>query len=163
MEDTLITIQVDMFLAERFDMSYIDEKGEKRRPYIIHRSSIGCYERTMALMIEKFAGAFPVWCSPTQVKILALTDRNVEVCKDIAKKLKAAGIRCEVDSRSETIGYKIRGAQQEKIPYMLIVGDKDVEANVVSVRRRGEGDLGQMPLATFIDKILDDVSTFRLD
>lgn len=162
-EDTLITIQVDMFLAERFDMSYIDEKGEKRRPYIIHRSSIGCYERTMALMIEKFAGAFPVWCSPTQVKVLALTDRNVEACKDIAKKLKAAGIRCEVDSRSETIGYKIRGAQQEKIPYMLIVGDKDVEANVVSVRRRGEGDLGQMPLATFIDKILDDVSTFRLD
>lgn len=162
-EDTLITIQVDMFLAERFDMTYIDEKGEKRRPYIIHRSSIGCYERTMALMIEKFAGAFPVWCSPTQVKILALTDRNVEVCKDIAKKLKAAGIRCEVDSRSETIGYKIRGAQQEKIPYMLIVGDKDVEANVVSVRRRGEGDLGQMPLATFIDKILNDISTFRLD
>lgn len=162
-EDTLITIQVDMFLAERFDMSYIDEKGEKRRPYIIHRSSIGCYERTMALMIEKFAGAFPVWCSPTQVKVLALTDRNVEACKDIAKKLKAAGIRCEVDSRSETIGYKIRGAQQEKIPYMLIVGDKDIEANVVSVRRRGEGDLGQMPLATFIDKILDDVSTFRLD
>ena len=162
-EDTLITIQVDMFLAERFDMSYIDEKGEKRRPYIIHRSSIGCYERTMALMIEKFAGAFPVWCSPTQVKILALTDRNVEVCKDIAKKLKAAGIRCEVDSRSETIGYKIRGAQQEKIPYMLIVGDKDVEANVVSVRRRGEGDLGQMPLATFIDKVLNDISTFRLD
>ena len=162
-EDTLITIQVDMFLAERFDMSYIDEKGEKRRPYIIHRSSIGCYERTMALMIEKFAGAFPVWCSPTQVKILALTDRNVEVCKDIAKKLKAAGIRCEVDSRSETIGYKIRGAQQEKIPYMLIIGDKDVEANVVSVRRRGEGDLGQMPLATFIDKVLNDISTFRLD
>ena len=162
-EDTLITIQVDMFLAERFDMSYIDEKGEKRRPYIIHRSSIGCYERTMALMIEKFAGAFPVWCSPTQVKILALTDRNVEVCKDIAKKLKAAGIRCEVDSRSETIGYKIRGAQQEKIPYMLIVGDKDVEANVVSVRRRGEGDLGQMPLSEFIDKVLNDISTFRLD
>ena len=162
-EDTLITIQVDMFLAERFDMSYIDEKGEKRRPYIIHRSSIGCYERTMALMIEKFAGAFPVWCSPTQVKILALTDRNVEVCKDIAKKLKAAGIRCEVDSRSETIGYKIRGAQQEKIPYMLIIGDKDVEANVVSVRRRGEGDLGQMPLSEFIDKILNDISTFRLD
>lgn len=162
-EDTLITIQVDMFLAERFDMSYIDEKGEKRRPYIIHRSSIGCYERTMALMIEKFAGAFPVWCSPTQVKILALTDRNVEVCKDIAKKLKAAGIRCEVDSRSETIGYKIRGAQQEKIPYMLIIGDKDVEANVVSVRRRGEGDLGQMPLSEFIDKVLNDVSTFRLD
>ena len=162
-EDTLITIQVDMFLAERFDMTYIDEKGEKRRPYIIHRSSIGCYERTMALMIEKFAGAFPVWCSPTQVKILALTDRNVEVCKDIAKKLKAAGIRCEVDSRSETIGYKIRGAQQEKIPYMLIVGDKDVEANVVSVRRRGEGDLGQMPLSEFIDKVLNDISTFRLD
>ena len=162
-EDTLITIQVDMFLAERFDMTYIDEKGEKRRPYIIHRSSIGCYERTMALMIEKFAGAFPVWCSPTQVKILALTDRNVEVCKDIAKKLKAAGIRCEVDSRSETIGYKIRGAQQEKIPYMLIIGDKDVEANVVSVRRRGEGDLGQMPLSEFIDKVLNDISTFRLD
>ena len=162
-EDTIITIQVDMFLAENFDMSYVDENGEKKRPYIIHRSSIGCYERTMALMIEKFAGAFPVWLSPVQVRVISLTDRNVEECKKINEKLRSMGIRAEVDSRNETVGYKIRSAQLEKIPYMLIIGDKEAEKNVVAVRRRGGVVMGEMSLMEFAEKVLDDVATKRLD
>ncbi len=162
-EDTIITIQVDMFLAENFDMSFVDENGEKKRPYIIHRSSIGCYERTMALMIEKFAGAFPVWLSPVQVKVISLTDRTVDECKAISEKLKAMGIRAEVDARSETVGYKIRSAQLEKIPYMLIIGDKEVDSNVVAVRRRGGVVMGEMSLMEFAEKVLDDVATKRLD
>lgn len=155
-EDTLITIQIDMFLAERFDMSYIDEKGEKVRPYIIHRSSIGCYERTMALLLEKYAGALPVWLSPTQVKVLSLTDRTADIAKETADKLNAAGLRAECDLRNEKIGYKIREAQLEKIPYMLIIGDKDVENNVVSVRSRKEGDLGTMSYEQFFMKIKEE-------
>ncbi len=162
-EDTLITIQVDMFLAENFDMSYIDENGEKRRPYILHRTSMGCYERTIALLIEKFAGAFPVWMSPEQVRVLCLTDRTRAVSDEIACKLRGAGIRVEVDSRSETVGYKIRAAQLDKVPYMLIIGDKEVEEGVVSVRRRGEGDLGKMTLGDFLVKIADDIDSKRLD
>ena len=162
-EDTIITVQVDMFLAENFDMSYIDENGEKKRPYIIHRSSIGCYERTMALMIEKFAGAFPVWASPVQVKVISLTDRTVEECNKIQEKLRAMGIRAEVDARSETVGYKIRSAQLEKVPYMLIIGDKEVEKGVVAVRRRGGVVMGEMSFAEFAEKVLDDVATKRLD
>ena len=152
-EDTLITIQIDMFLAERFDMSYIDENGNKARPYIIHRSSIGCYERTMALILEKYAGALPVWLSPTQVRVLSLTDRTADKVKEITDKLNAAGLRAESDLRNEKIGYKIREAQLEKIPYMLIVGDKDVENGVVSVRSRDKGDLGVMTYADFFAKI----------
>ena len=155
-EDTLITIQIDMFLAERFDMSYIDEKGEKVRPYIIHRSSIGCYERTMALLLEKYAGALPVWLSPTQVKVLSLTDRTADIAKETADKLNEAGLRAECDLRNEKIGYKIREAQLEKIPYMLIIGDKDVENNVVSVRSRKEGDLGTMSYEQFFMKIKEE-------
>ena len=162
-EDTIITVQVDMFLAENFDMSYIDENGEKKRPYIIHRSSIGCYERTMALMIEKFAGAFPVWASPVQVKVISLTDRTVEECNKIQEKLRAMGIRAEVDARSETVGYKIRSAQLEKVPYMLIIGDKEVEKGVVAVRRRGGVVMGEMSFIEFAEKVLDDVATKRLD
>ncbi|MDE7216173.1 MAG: threonine--tRNA ligase [Clostridia bacterium] len=162
-EDTIITVQVDMFLAENFDMSYIDENGEKKRPYIIHRSSIGCYERTMALMIEKFAGAFPVWASPVQVKVISLTDRTVDECNKINEKLRAMGIRAEVDARSETVGYKIRSAQLEKVPYMLIIGDKEVEKGVVAVRRRGGVVMGEMSFAQFAEKVLDDVATKRLD
>ncbi len=162
-EDTIITVQVDMFLAENFDMSYIDENGEKRRPYIIHRSSIGCYERTMALLIEKYAGAFPVWISPVQVKILSLTDRTIDECNKIKEKLRVMGIRAEVDARSETVGYKIRAAQLEKVPYMLIIGDKEVENGVVAVRRRGGVVMGEMKLAEFAEKVLDDVATKRLD
>ncbi len=162
-EDTIITVQVDMFLAENFDMTYIDENGEKRRPYIIHRSSIGCYERTIALLIEKYAGAFPVWIAPTQVKILSLTDRTVEKAEEIARQLEAFGIRSETDTRSETVGYKIRSAQLEKVPYMLVVGDKEAEKGVVSVRRRGEGVLGEMTLADFRDRVLKEVADRRLD
>lgn len=152
-EDTIITIQIDMFLAERFDMSYVDEKGEKVRPYIIHRTSMGCYERTMALLLEKYAGALPLWLSPTQVRVLSLTDRTADKAKELADKLTYDGFRAESDLRNEKIGYKIREAQLEKIPYMLIIGDKDVENGVVSVRSRKEGDLGAMTYEEFVAKI----------
>ena len=143
-EDTLITIQLDFAASRSFDMTYIDENGEKQYPFIIHRSSIGCYERTLALLIEKYAGAFPFWICPVQVKVMALTDRTAEYAKTIVEKLKLNGIRAEADIRNEKIGYKIREAQLEKIPYMIIVGDKEQEDNTVSVRSRKEGDLGVM-------------------
>lgn len=162
-EDTIITVQVDMFLAENFDMSYVDEKGEKCRPFIIHRTSIGCYERTMALLIEKFAGAFPLWIAPTQVKVISLTDRNEESANKFAKELNKYGIRTEVDARSETVGYKIRNAQLEKVPYMIVIGDKEAETGVLSVRRRGEGVIGEMSLRDFIDRLLDEIDKKRLD
>ena len=162
-EDTLITVQVDMFLAENFDMTYIDESGEKRRPYIIHRSSIGCYERTLALLIEKYAGAFPVWLAPTQIKVASLTDRNAQKAREVTNALKAAGLRAEEDTRNETLGYKIRSWQMEKVPYMLIIGDKETEENVVAVRRRGEGDKGKMTLSDFIAAVKADVESKRLD
>ncbi|MDE7394581.1 MAG: threonine--tRNA ligase, partial [Clostridiales bacterium] len=157
-EDTIITIQVDMFLAERFDMFYIDQNGEKQRPYILHRSSLGCYERTIAMLIEKYAGAFPLWISPTQVKVLSLTQRNAEKAVEIAEQLKAAGIRTEIDNRNEKIGYKIREAQMEKVPYMVIIGDKETEANCVSVRGRKDGDLGQMSLDALLTKLNDEIA-----
>ena len=157
-EDTIITIQVDMFLAERFDMSYIDQNGEKQRPYIIHRSSLGCYERTIAMLIEKYAGAFPLWLSHTQVKVLSLTERNAAAAAQIAEKLQAAGIRTEVDNRNEKIGYKIREAQIEKVPYMVIIGDKETEANCVAVRSRKDGDLGQMSFEAFLAKLADEIA-----
>lgn len=162
-EDTLITIQVDMFLAERFDMSYVDENGDKKRPYIIHRTSIGCYERTMALIIEKFAGAFPLWMAPTQVKLLCLTDRTKEYASQVEKKLTRAGIRCEIDARNETIGYKIRAARNEKVPYFVVLGDQEVANNELSVTRRKDGDLGKMSIPDFIDRVLDEVESKRLD
>ncbi len=152
-EDTLITIQIDMFLAERFDMSYIDENGNKARPYIIHRTSMGCYERTMALLLEKYAGALPLWLSPTQVRVLALTERTADKAKELELMLDKMGFRVESDLRNEKIGYKIREAQLEKIPYMLIIGDKDVENNVVSIRSHKEGDLGTMSFEDFVSKI----------
>lgn len=157
-EDTIITIQVDLFLAENFDMVYIDANGEKKRPYIIHRSSIGCYERTMAMLIEKYAGAFPLWLSPTQVKVLSLTDRTMKNADEIVRKLNNFGIRAEADNRSEKIGYKIREAQMEKVPYMLIVGDKEVENNVVAVRERKDGDLGQMTFEDITAKLLSEIA-----
>ena len=162
-EDTIITVQVDMFLAENFDMSYVDENGEKRRPYIIHRTSIGCYERTIALLIEKFAGAFPLWIAPTQVKVISLTDRNAASAKAISDKLYGYGIRTEVDDRSETVGYKIRSAQLEKVPYMIVIGDKEAETGVLSVRRRGEGVIGEMRLDDFIARLLKEIAEKRLD
>ncbi|MEG1536137.1 MAG: threonine--tRNA ligase, partial [Clostridia bacterium] len=162
-EDTLITVQVDMFLAENFDMTYVDENGERRRPYIIHRTSIGCYERTIALLIEKYAGAFPLWMSPNQVKVLCLTDRTIDKCKEYVEKLRAVGIRAEIDARSETVGKKIRDAQLEKTPYMLIIGDKEIDENVVAVRRRAEGDLGKMTFADFQNRVLEEIASKRLD
>lgn len=156
--DTLLTIQVDMFLAERFDMTYVDENGEKKTPYIIHRSSIGCYERTLALLIEKYGGAFPLWLAPEQVRVLSLTERTAEKAQELTDELKRRGILATVDNRNEKIGYKIRETQNDKVPYMLIIGDKEVEANVVSVRHRSN-DLGQMPFADFINMIREEIDT----
>lgn len=158
-EDTLITIQVDQMLAEKFGMEYVDKDGTKKNPYIIHRTSIGCYERTLALLIEKYAGAFPVWLAPVQVKLLPIADRHHDYAYDVAQKLESVGIRCEVDVRSEKTGYKIREAQLEKVPYMLILGDKDVEAGSVSVRKRGEGDLGAVDIQAFVDTIVAQVNS----
>ena len=157
-EDTLLTIQVDMFLAEKFDMTYIDENGEKKTPYIIHRSSIGCYERTLALLIEKYGGMFPLWLSPEQVRVMSLTERTAEKCAEIVAKLKAKGIRAEKDVRNEKIGYKIREAQMDKIPYMLIIGDKEAESGSVSVRRRND-DLGQMSFDKFAETVLSEIES----
>jgi threonyl-tRNA synthetase len=157
-EDTVITIQVDMFLSEKFDMWFTDHDGVKKRPYIIHRSSLGCYERTMAMLIEKYAGALPLWLSPVQVKVLSLTDRTANACTETADKLNRMGLRAEADIRAEKIGYKIREAIGEKIPYMLIIGDKDLDGGVVSVRARGEaGDLGQMTLDAFIKRTDEEI------
>ena len=155
--DTLLTIQVDMFLAEKFDMTYIDENGEKKTPYIIHRSSIGCYERTLAMLIEKFGGAFPLWLSPEQVRVLSLTERTAEQCKTLADKLKACGLLATVDNRNEKIGYKIREAQVDKVPYMLIIGDKEAAENVVSVRHRND-DLGKMTFDELVNKLKAEIA-----
>ncbi len=161
-EDTLITIQIDPYLAEKFNMEYVDRDGVKKHPFIIHRTSIGCYERTLALLIEKYAGAFPMWLAPTQVKLLAVADRHLDYVYEIKKQLEAAGLRVEVDSRSEKIGYKIREAQLEKIPYMFIVGDKDIEAGTVSVRHRKEGDLGAMKLEEFLAMAKEEIDTKQI-
>lgn len=153
-EDTIVTIQVDQLLAEQFGMEYVDVDGSKRRPYIIHRTSLGCYERTLAYLIEKYAGALPLWMSPEQVRVLPVTDRAKEYGESIAKRLDDLGIRVTVDNRNEKIGYKIRQAQLEKIPYFFIVGDKEVEDNTVSLRSRKDGDLGASPLEDIIAKIV---------
>jgi len=157
-EDTLITIQIDQMLAEKFGMEYVDRDGAKKNPYIIHRTSIGCYERTLALLIEKYAGAFPMWLAPTQVKILPIADRHLDYAYDIKKQMEAKGMRVELDDRNEKIGYKIREARLQKIPYMLIIGDNEVEAGEVSVRRRGEdGDLGAMKACDFIAMATEEI------
>ncbi len=161
-EDTLITLQVDMFLAENFDMTYVDENGVKVRPYIIHRTSIGCYERTIALIIEKFKGAFPVWMAPEQVRVMSLTERTAEYAGKLAEQLRYDGVRAEADVKNEKIGYKIRLAQLDKIPYMLIIGDKEAESGMVSVRSRSEGDLGQMTVEDFIARVREETRTLSL-
>ena len=158
-EDTLITIQVDQLLAEKFGMVYVDKDGSKKNPYIIHRTSIGCYERTLALLIEKYAGAFPMWLAPTQIKILPIADRHHDYAYEVKKALEAKGMRVEMDDRSEKIGYKIREAQLEKVPYMIILGDKDIEGNTVSIRARKAGDLGAMTLEDFIARATEEIET----
>lgn len=162
-EDTLVTIQIDQMLAEKFGMEYVDKDGIKKNPYIIHRTSIGCYERTLALLIEKYAGAFPTWLAPVQVKLLPIADRHLDYLLEAKKALEAKGIRCEVDDRSEKIGFKIRSAQLEKVPYMLLAGDKDIENNTVSLRTRSGGDKGAMALDEFVEKIVAEVESKSLE
>ena len=158
-EDTLVTIQIDMLLAERFGMEYTDQHGQKVRPYIIHRTSLGCYERTLAYLIEKYAGALPLWMMPTQVRVLPITDRAHDYAQEIVDRLRDAGIRAESDYRSEKLGYKIREAQMQKIPYMLVVGDRDMENQTVSVRTRAGVDLGAMSVDDFRTKCRAEIDT----
>ena len=158
-EDTLITIQIDMLLAEKFGMEYVDADGSKKTPYIIHRTSMGCYERTLALLIEKYAGALPLWLMGTQVRVMPITDRAHDYAKALTEQLKNAGIRAEADCRSEKLGYKIREAQVQKIPYMLVVGDRDMENGTVSVRTRKGEDLGAMTPEAFLGKCLTEIAT----
>ncbi|WP_101697120.1 threonine--tRNA ligase [Clostridium minihomine] len=158
-EDTLITIQIDQMLAEKFGMEYVDRDGVKKNPYIIHRTSLGCYERTLALLLEKYAGALPMWLMPEQVRVLPISERLHDEADAIAAQLEEAGLEVSCDHRSEKIGYKIREAQLEKIPYMLVIGDKEVENGVVAVRSRREGDIGTMPLSDFIQKAVEEVKS----
>ena len=157
-EDTLITIQIDQMLAEKFGMEYVDKDGKKKNPYIIHRTSIGCYERTLALLIEKYAGAFPLWLAPIQVKLLPIADRHLDYVYEIKKALEKSGIlRLEIDDRSEKLGYKIREAQLEKVPYIIVIGDKDIENGTVSVRSRKDGDLGSMSIDNMLSKFTKEI------
>jgi threonyl-tRNA synthetase len=162
-EDTLITIQIDQMLAEKFSMEYTDTDGEKKNPYIIHRTSIGCYERTLALLIEKYAGAFPTWLSPTQVQIIPVSEKHFDYAKKVNDALSDMGIRVNTDFRNEKLGYKIREAQLEKVPYMLILGDKEIEENSVSIRSRKEGDLGSKSMDEFAKDILFEIANRTLN
>ncbi len=157
-EDTLITIQIDQMLAEKFGMEYTDKDGTKKNPYIIHRTSIGCYERTLALLIEKYAGAFPMWLAPVQVKLLPIADRHHDYMQKVRERLERAGLRVELDDRNEKIGFKIREAQLAKIPYMLVAGDKEEESGTLSVRRRGGVDLGSMTVDEFLNDVLREIA-----
>ncbi len=158
-EDTIVTIQIDMLLAEKFGMYYTDSDGEKKLPYIIHRTSLGCYERTLAYMLETFAGALPTWISPTQVKLLPIGNEQVEYAKGIADTMKKHGVRVEIDDRYEKIGYKIRQAQLQKIPYMLVIGDKEMQDGTVAVRSWKNGDMGTVKSDEFIASLLDEIAT----
>ena len=158
-EDTMITIQWDALLAEQFDMYYIDQNGDKVRPCIIHRTSMGCYERTLAWLIEKYEGKFPTWLCPVQVRVLPISDKYEEYAQKVQKELKANGVLAEVDSRSEKIGFKIREARLAKLPYMLVVGAQEEVDGTVSVRSRFAGDEGVKPLSEFIDQICKEIRT----
>lgn len=158
-EDTMITIQWDALLAEQFDMYYIDQKGEKVRPYIIHRTSLGCYERTLAWLIEKYAGLFPTWLCPEQVRVLPISDKYHDYANEVSNELKENGILSTVDERAEKIGYKIRETRLSRVPYMLVVGQKEEEDGLVSVRSRFEGDEGQKTLNDFISSICQEIRT----
>jgi len=157
-EDTLVTIQIDFQLAERFGMEYVDKDGQKQYPYIIHRTSIGCYERTLALLIEKYAGALPLWIAPEQARILPISERHLANAQELALRLRSEGFRVEIDSRDEKIGKKIREAQMEKVQYMLVIGDQEAEQGTLAVRSRREGDLGSMPVGTLIARLHEEVN-----
>ncbi|MGL5676943.1 MAG: threonine--tRNA ligase [Cellulosilyticaceae bacterium] len=158
-EDTIITVQIDFALAERFDMTYVDKDGNKKRPYIIHRSSIGCYERTLAMLIEKYAGAFPTWLAPVAVKVLPISDKYADYAEEVVKSLRDKGIKVEADYRTEKIGYKIREARMERTPYIVVVGLEESENRTVSVRSRQRGEEGAQPLDAFVDRIVNEVAT----
>jgi threonyl-tRNA synthetase len=158
-EDTLVTIQIDFQQGKLFGMEYTDSDGQKKNPYIIHRTSIGCYERTLALLLEKYAGALPLWIAPEQARILPISEKHLEEAQIITAKLRNCGIRAEMDGREEKIGKKIRQAQIEKVPYMLVIGDKEVEDGTISVRSRYEGDLGNMNMDTLTDMLKDEIRT----
>ena len=160
-EDTIVTIQIDMLLAQKFGMEYVDSDNTMKNPYIIHRTSLGCYERTLAYLIERYAGALPTWMAPVQVKMLPSGDEQVAYCDEIARKLTNLGVRVEVDRRNETIGYKLRNAQLEKVPYMVVVGAKEVEANTVAVRSRKDGEKGAMSVDAFISELLCEIAEKR--
>ncbi len=162
-EDTLITIQIDQMLAEKFGMEYTDTDGSKKNPYIIHRTSIGCYERTLALLIEKYAGAFPTWLAPVQVQIIPVSEKHFDYAQQVYEKLRDAGLRVEVDYRNEKLGYKIREAQLEKVPHMLILGEKEIEGNTVSIRARKDGDLGSKTVDEFIVFIKEEIDNKTLN
>ena len=158
-EDTMITIQLDCAIAENFDMYYVDQNGDKVRPYIIHRTSMGCYERTLAWLIEKYAGKFPTWLCPEQVRVLPISEKYEEYAAKVLEELKARDIDATVDNRSEKIGFKIRETRLDRVPYMLIVGQKEEEEGLVSVRSRFAGDEGQKTLAEFLDQICEEIRT----
>ena len=149
-------------LAEKFGMEYVDRDGSKKNPYIIHRTSIGCYERTLALLIEKYAGAFPLWLAPEQVRVLPISEKQADYASAVAKKLFDAGLRAEADLRNEKVGYKIRESQMQKIPYMIVVGDKEMESGELSVRSRRDGDLGVMTLDAFLAKAKEEIDSKAL-
>jgi len=156
-EDTIITVQIDFALPQRFNMTYVDKDGEKKHPYIIHRTSIGCYERTLAMLIEKYAGAFPAWLAPVAVKILPISEKYHDYADKVAMELRNNGVKVEVDYRAEKIGYKIREARMERLPYMLVVGEKEAENNEVAVRSRKNGDEGSMSLEVFVKRIVEEI------
>ena len=156
-EDTLFTVQIDFSNAGRFDMTYVDQNGEKKRPYIIHRSSIGCYERTLAMLIEKYAGAMPLWIAPEQVRLASITDRTLPYLQEWEKKLKKAGVRVTIDDRGEKIGYKIREGRYERIPYMAVAGDNEMQKGTLAIRKRGVGDLGEMDGNAFLETVLNEI------
>ena len=158
-EDTMITIQLDCAIADKFDMYYVDQNGDKVRPYIIHRTSLGCYERTLAWLIEKYAGKFPTWLCPEQVRVLPISEKYIDYAEKVAKELKANGVDVTVDSRSEKIGYKIREARMDRLPYMLVVGAQEEIDETVSVRSRYAGDEGIKPLSEFVDQICKEIRT----
>ena len=153
------TIQLDFQMPERFDLTYVGEDGEKYRPVMLHRVVFGSIERFIGILIEHYAGAFPTWLAPVQVKILTIADRHVDYVKDLMKEMSSKGIRVEIDSREEKIGYKIREAQLKKVPYMIIIGDKEVEENKVSMRSRDKGELGSIEKEKFIEKIEEEIKT----